>query len=130
MLRKVVVPALALGLLAASPASAATSRFGHTGAPDRVLRSGCHDYHHRYVVDAPTHDWVLETSLIDPTGERLGSGAFISDSDPERGQGVFRLCRQSTRPGTFKIRAKLHWYDGYDAHRVYFKKSYFRLTRS
>ena len=53
-------------VLAATTAWSWTSEYGHVGAPDRVLRSGCHDYRYHYVVTTPTRDWTLETFLRDP----------------------------------------------------------------
>lgn len=130
MLRTAILVALAALLLPAAPATAWTDDFGHTRSRDRVLRHGCHDYPYRFVVKAPTDDWTLETFLIDPTGEGLGSGAFSSESDPDRGRSEFRICRYTTQPGRFTIRAKLVWYRGYDEHIVRFKPSHFRLHRA
>ena len=117
----VVVAGLAGGALAAS--------YGHTGAPDRVLRDGCHGYRYHYRVRPPTNDWVLETFLVDPRGDKIASGAFISDSDSKRGHGKFRFCRYNTRPGRFTIKAKLTWYNGYAEHKAWLRKSHFRLYR-
>ena len=125
--------ALAAVLLASGVAVPAdgvtTSAYGRTHADDGRLRDGCHNYRYRYVVDAPTHDWTLETFLVDPHGDTLASGAFLSDSDPERGSATFRFCRYSTRAGKFTIRAKIHWYNGSEEHKAFFKPSHFRLRR-
>ncbi|MGZ4498457.1 MAG: hypothetical protein ACXVWZ_13370 [Nocardioides sp.] len=116
-----------VGVLAA-PASAYTPEWGSTGSPDRVLRHGCHEYRYHYKVTVPTHDWTLETFLVDPTGDRLASGAFASESDPDRGHGTWHICKPSTRPGTFHIKAKINWYNGDTDHKGWFKPSHFRLT--
>ena len=126
---RLVALALPTALLSALPAVAATSEYGHTSARDRPLRDGCHDYRYRYVIKTPTNDWTLETFLVDPTGDTLASGTFISGTDPRRGSSTFRFCRYSTRPGTFKIRAKVVWYNGSAEHKRWFKPSTFRLTR-
>ena len=102
---------------------------GHTHADDGVLRRGCHNYHYRYVVSVKTNDWTLETFLDDRTGDTVASGAFMADSDPKRGRAVFRFCRYSTYAGTFKIRAKLNWYNDAGGHKGWFRPSYFRLRR-
>lgn len=128
LLARASVPALFLVLASTMVADAQTA-YGHTGAPDRRLRAGCHNYHYHYVVDAPTNDWTLETFLDDPTGETLSSGALVAGADPRRGRSVFRFCRYSTRPGPFTIRAKLHWYHGSEDHLVWFEPSHFRLRR-
>ncbi len=116
-------------LVVTGPTAAEASSYGHTGAPDRVLRNGCHAYRYHYRVRPPTNDWVLETFLVDPRGKKLGSGAFISDSDPKRGHGKFRFCRYSTRAGRFTIKAKLSWYNGHTEHKTWLDPSHFRLTR-
>ena len=103
--------------------------FGRTGAPDGVLRSGCHRYRYHSKVTTPTDDWTLETFLVDRTGETIASGAYFTDSDPATNRrAVFRFCRYSTKPGRFTIRAKVHWYGEYgDGHRVWLEPSHFRL---
>lgn len=117
-------------VVVAGPAGGAlATSYGHTGAPDRVLRDGCHGYRYHYRVRPPTNDWVLETFLVDPRGDTIASGAFISDSDPKRGHGKFRFCRYNTRPGRFTIKAKLTWYNGYAEHKTWLRKSHFRLYR-
>lgn len=129
MLRKALVLALAVLLLGAVPASATTSKYGHTGSRDRVLRPSCHNYGYHFVVKAPTNDWTLETFLVDPTGDTLTSGAFSSESEANTGHSHFRICRPSTVPGRFKIRAKLVFYTGNAPHTVWFTPSHFRLHR-
>ena len=149
-----VVAALAAGLLTAAPAAADPpsdpvadlgrllgqhdqeqaerrdrSDYGHTRAEDGILRSGCRRYHYRYVVTPPTDDWTLETFLDDRTGETVASGTYFSDSHPSRSREVFGVCRYSTHPGRFKIRAKLIWYNGSRDHKVWLEPSYFRLRR-
>jgi hypothetical protein len=122
------------GLLGGSPHSGAPrdrSSYGHTHAPDGLLRAGCHNYRYRYVVKTPTSDWTLETFLGDPTGDDIASGAFTSDSDPRRGRPHFRLCRDSTRAGRFTIRALVHWYGYYGQdHRVWLEPSHFQLRQA
>lgn len=113
---------------APSPAHGPES-YGSTTAPDGVLRSGCRQYAYRYAITTPTDDWTLETSLRDPTGESVASGAFMSDSDPATGRSWFRFCRHSTRPGRFTIEAKVHWYDEDGGHLVWLDPSHFRLKR-
>lgn len=126
----VLAAVLPVALMAATPASANTNttKYGSTGSPDRVLRHGCHDYRYHYKVTVPTNDWTLETFLVDPTGEKLASGAFASESDPDVGHGNWHICKPSTRPGTFKIKAKITFYNGPDSTKAWFKPSYFKLT--
>jgi hypothetical protein len=120
---------LVAACLVAAPATA-SSEYGRTAAPDRVLRAGCHNYGYRFRVTAPTDDWTLETFLRDPDGENLASGAFLSDADGHLRHSRFRFCRYSTRPGVFRIRALLTWYGDFgEEHRVWLETSRFRLSR-
>ena len=105
------------------------SDYGHTHAADGSLVQGCHNYRYRYVVTTPTDDWTIETFLDDRTGETIASGAFFSDSDPARNRTHFRFCRYSTYAGKFTIRAKVHWYNGDEDHKVWLRPSHFRLRR-
>lgn len=82
------------------------AQYARVYAPDGTLLSGCHSYRYSYRVDPPTEIWGLETTLIDPRGTAVASGAFLSGSDPKAGKGYFRFCKPSTTPGRFKIRAK------------------------
>jgi hypothetical protein len=123
-------------IIAATTAWSWTSEYGHVGAPDRVLRPGCHDYRYHYAVRSPSDDWILETWLYDPRGRPRGSGDFAPGSDPARGHGRFGLCRSTTVPGRFTIRARLSWYtpgmlptDPPVEHRRWFEPAHFRLHR-
>jgi hypothetical protein len=127
---------VAVALEAATPAAAWTTRFGHTGAPDRTLRPGCHHYRYHYVAKPKTSDWLLETWLYDPRGKPRGSGDFLHGSDPKRGHGWFGICRSTVVAGRFTIKARLSWYtpgalptDPTVRHTRWFKPSHFRLTR-
>jgi hypothetical protein len=120
--------ALSAMVVVTAPSAAQARDYGHTGAPDRVLRDGCHGYRYHFVVNPPTNDWILETFLVDPTGETIASGAFSADSEDKRDHGSFRFCRYNTKPGRFTIRAKLTWY-GNDEHKTWLKRSHFRLHR-
>ncbi|HEX3221022.1 MAG TPA: hypothetical protein VHR35_00505 [Nocardioides sp.] len=135
-----MLAATALGAvvaLEASPAALAwTTRFGHTDAPDRTLRKGCHHYRYHYVAKPKSDDWLLETWLYDPRGKPRGSGDFLHGSDPKEGHGRFGICRSTVVPGRFTIRARLRWYtpgalpiDPPVRHQKWFKPSHFRLTR-
>jgi len=112
----------------AAPAQAQDG-YGHTDGRDGVLRSGCHGYRYHWAIRPRTNDWLLETFLRDPRGNRLASGMFDSDSEQKRDHSRFRFCRYSTRPGRFTIHAKLTWYNGYTEHTVWLDPSHFRLHR-
>ena len=119
-------------LVATGPGAAQARSYGHTGAGDGILRTGCHGYRYHYVVEPPTNDWILETFLMDPRHRRIASNAFSSDSEHKRGHGKFRFCRYSTSPGRFTIRAKVTWYTtpilgAQKAHRAWLDTSHFRL---
>jgi hypothetical protein len=125
-----------VALVTTSSASAWTTRFGHVGAPDRVLRHGCHHYRYHYIVKPRSDDWVLETWLRDPRGKPRGSGDFAPGSDPRRGRAHFGVCRSTVVPGRFTIKARLTWYtagmlptDPPVEHHRWFKPAHFRLHR-
>jgi hypothetical protein len=119
---------LSATVVVAVPSAAEARSYGHTGAPDRVLRNGCHGYRYHFVVKPPTNDWILETFLVDPRGETIASGAFSADSENKRDHGAFHFCRYNTRAGRFTIRAKLTWY-GSAEHKTWLRRSHFHLTR-
>ena len=82
------------------------AQYARTYAQNGTLLSGCHSYRYSYRLAPPTEIWGLETTLIDPRGKAVASGAFLSGSDPTVGKGIFRFCKPTTTPGRFKIRAK------------------------
>ena len=128
----------ALVVLAAStPAEAASTRFGHVGAPDGVLRPDCHRYRYHYVVKPRSDDWILETWLYDPRGKPRGAGDFAPGSDPRRGRASFGICRTSVVSGRFTIKARLRWYTPGPLpispaveHTRWFTPAHFRLRRA
>ena len=81
--------------------------WGKTIKRNGALKFSCRNYPYRYSITPPEGDWALETFLIGPGGVRLGSGAMVIGLDPLNGHDKFRFCRPSTRPGVFKIRARL-----------------------
>ena len=82
------------------------AQYAKTTAQDGVLRKGCRTYTYGYAVKPPAEIWGLETFLVDPRGETIASGGFLSGSDETKGTGTFRFCRSITRPGTFTIKGK------------------------
>ena len=130
---------VAVGLVAASlpaPAVAGDADYGRTWRKDGTLRPGCHDYRFRYrvkpaaVLEGAGDDWSAEFFLVDPRGQGLATVAKDSDIDPRRGHGTYRVCRETTRPGRFKIRGKLSVYDsGQLEDEVWIKVGRFRLRR-
>lgn len=132
MARAVLVGALAaLMLVIGLPvATAGQDDYGRTWARDRQLRAGCHNYKYQYKVKSPTDDWALETFLIDPDKSNVGSGQMLAGNDPARGSSTFRLCRNATTPGRFKIRGKLTYNDGFDEYVVWLDPGFFRLRKT
>lgn len=103
---------MVLGLGLWSPASAVQAKESHpewggTSAADGVLRRSCRDYRYRYAITPPKGDWGLETFLVGPGRVHLASDAMVVGTDPLSGHDTFRVCRPSTRPGVFKIKALL-----------------------
>ena len=129
MRRAVLVAMVSCVLLGAGvgPAGAGDPEFGRLWAKDKVLRAGCHDYRYQYKVKSPSEDWSLETFLIGPRGKQLAAGQLLFNSDPERGSSTFRVCRNTTRYGTFKIKGKLT-YDQ-ESQEVWIQPGHFAMTR-
>jgi len=110
-----VVSLLLLGLgFVTSPAGAKEvhPEWGSTSAPDGVLKRGCKSYSYSYALTPPKGDWALETFIVGPKGKRLASGAFMVNLDKLADTATYRLCKPTTRPGTFKIKAKVSVLDG------------------
>lgn len=105
-----------LGAPAAAPAKASgpypMAKYASTSAEDGRLKSGCGYYAYTYRVKPPTEIWGLETTLVDPRGKVIASGAYLSGSNPTTDRVAFRFCRNTTVPGRFKIRAKFSYKSG------------------
>jgi hypothetical protein len=121
------------GLVTPGSAEAAESDVeagtGTTAMPDQVLRQGCRSYGYTYSLAPGSDDWILETFLLDPRRQRVAANVYTSDTESKSGDGVFSFCRNVTRFGTFKIRAKLTSYSGYDSSTAWITPSYVRLHR-
>jgi hypothetical protein len=123
---------LPVGILSPTPdqpPEAAGQVGGHTAARDGVLRKGCRRYRFSYAVSTPYDDWTLETSVVDPRGKGVASGALIGPSDPRSGALGYTLCRRATKAGRFTITGKLISYDGMEETVVQLPVSTFRLRR-
>ena len=131
---RIIIASASTGLLltlgsVAPVAGAAYVDWGSTSANDQVLKPGCRSYHYRFEIDPPSDNWAAEIFLIGPNRARVSSAALIAASDPSPGKGVFRLCRASLVAGTYKMRMKITYKDGYEKFDGFVKPSYFRLTR-
>jgi hypothetical protein len=115
---RLVALALVSGLLVlghglATPAGAVDARadvrpeWGRTATKAKILKRSCRNYRYTYAVTPPEGEWALETFLVGPGGVRLAHGAMVIGLDPLVGRDKFRICRPSTRPGIFKIKALL-----------------------
>ena len=58
----------------------------------------------------------------------VGSGQLQFNSHPDRGASTFRLCRNVTVPGRYKLRGKLTY--GPDDTTVWIKPGFFRLRKT
>jgi hypothetical protein len=112
--------------LGAAPATAAQPRYtdplaGLTEHPewgsitgvDGTLRKGCKPYAYSYAITPPEGVWAIEVYITGPGLTPLAGGAFLDGYDPTSGGGTYKLCRNTTRSGTFTIQAKLSVDDGY-----------------
>lgn len=102
---------MALGLGLASPAGAAEAKpevhpeWGKTATRAHQLKAGCRNYGYRYAITPPEGEWGLEVFVVGPGRVHLFSDAFVIGTNPKVMRDKFRICRASTRPGVFKIRA-------------------------
>lgn len=92
---------------------------GRMHARDARLEDGCRRYTYGYRVHAPNDDWTLELSILDPEGDAVHSHAFIGkygrQGDPWRRKRVrYRICDNTSRPGVYRIKARLEWYERAD----------------
>jgi hypothetical protein len=121
----VVGAGLATGRAAAG---AEPSDYGSTFAKDGVLKRGCRNYRFSYSINPPDPgSWALETFIIGPKGKALASDGYLEGFDGTTGSDTYRLCRATTRPGTFKIKAKLSTVDGDQTFEVWLPVTRFRL---
>ncbi len=123
---------MTLGPLALAPTATAVDvhpEWGNTSAQDATIRQGCRGYAYTYAVTPPDGDWALETFLVGPHGKQYGSGYFVTGTDPLAGAGAWRLCRRSTRGGTYTIRARLTVQNGADYYDGWLPDSTLRLRK-
>lgn len=104
--------ATALVLAALSPAllptpAPASPSYGSVDARDGRLREGCRAHAYSYRLTPPEGDWTLETFLVGPGGHALASDQLAEGFDPAVGKKRFRICRATTRPGRFRVKALL-----------------------
>lgn len=77
-----------------------------------VLKRGCRKYGFTYTIQPPEGIWAIEVFISGPGFKHLAASAFLDGFDPKIGSGRYKLCRVTTRPGRFKIEAKVSIDDG------------------
>lgn len=77
-----------------------------------VLRRGCKTYSYSYAITPPEGIWAIEIYISGPRLKHLAAGAFLGGYDPTSGPGQYKLCKATTRYGTFQIEAKVSIDDG------------------
>ena len=104
---------MVLGFGLAAPAGAAEAKpevhpeWGKTSTKAHVLKRSCRNYGYSYAITPPEGEWGLEIFVVGPGRVHLFSDAFVIGMNPTVNRDKFRICRASTRPGVFKIRALL-----------------------
>ena len=102
--------------------------YGKTSARNGVLKWGCRRYRFGYAITPPDEGvWSLETFIVGPKGKRLASDGFVEGFDETSGRDTYRLCRATTRPGIFKIKAKLSTVEDNDTFEAWLPVTRFRL---
>lgn len=124
---------LALGLQApAEPAVAAEEvhpEWGSTSAPDAVLKRGCKNYTYSYQVTPPEGQWSLELFFKGPRGKRVASAYFLEGGDPEADTEALQLCKTTTRPGRYTIKAFMSVQHLGETTEGWLPDTYFRLHK-
>lgn len=111
------------------PTAADFKKMGGTSSRNGTLRAGCHAHSYHYWLKPRTRDWTVEVFLTDRTGEHVASDALMSGADKTSGTKTFRICKDNTVPGTFKIRMRMTYPDG-DQNRVgWLSSSTFKMTK-
>ena len=101
---------------------------GSTSAKNGILKRGCRNYRFSYAINPPdAGNWALETFITGPRGKALASDGFMEGFDQTSGSDTYRICRVTTRPGTFKIKAKLSTVEGNDTFEAWLPVTRFRL---
>lgn len=105
--------------LPAAQAAGGDRAGGRTHADNAPFREGCRRYSYGYRVRTPTDDWTLEVTILNPDGDSVRADAFLGkpgrQGDPRRRSNVrYRICDTSSRPGVYRIRAKLEWFEEED----------------
>jgi len=126
----VLTALLPLGTDGPAAAAPVHEEWGWTAGTNGVLLHGCHRYTYRYSVDVTTESWALEVTVLDPDREAVASETLHAETEPASGRRSFRLCRASTEPGRFAIRAKVVTIDGWTIEEGMLPRSRFRLRSS
>jgi hypothetical protein len=105
--------------------------WGSTSAPDAVLKRGCRNYTYSYRITPPEGYWSLELFFTGPHGKRVGSAYFLYGGDPLADTENLRLCKRTTQPGRYTIKAFLsvEEEDGNQTEEGWLPQSTFRLHR-
>ena len=138
-MKRLLLVVLALtGLLATLPAAvpgsiatatAASSSWGTSSAPDQSIRQGCQAYRYGYRISAPGDAWMAEIQLLSPRGRRLANVTVQSTAQRSTAQRTWRLCDENLRPGDYRIRMKITSYDGRETTEQFATPSTFSLSR-
>jgi hypothetical protein len=118
---------IALGISSPAVAAEEHPEWGSTSAPDAVLKKGCQGYTYSYELTPPEGYWSLELFFKGPNGKRVGSAYFLYGADPLSDTETLRLCRRTTKPGRFTIKALLSVENGSQSEEGWLPESTFRL---
>lgn len=111
------------------PTAAEFKKMGGSSSKNGKLRAGCHAHSYHYWLKPRTRDWTVEVFLTDRTGNHVASDALMSGADKNSGTKSFRICKDNTVTGTFKIRMRMTYPDG-DQNRVgWLSSSTFKMTK-
>lgn len=119
----------ATGQSSKPPTAAQFKKMGGSSSKNGKLRRGCHAHSYHYWLKPRTRDWTVEVFLTDRRREHVASDALMSGADKNSGTKTFRICKDNTVTGTFKIRMRMTYPDG-DQNRVgWLQSSTFKMTK-
>ena len=101
------------------PATAASAAGGRTHGDAERFKQGCRTYTYDYRLWTPDDDWMLEVFIRNPRGKSVHSDFWLGkpgrQGHPERRRNNdWRMCSRTSRPGLYRIRAKLTWYEHHE----------------
>lgn len=111
------------------PTSAQIKKMASLSEANATLRAGCQRYTYDYRISPPESQWSLETFLVGPKGERLGSDDILSGADPTTGTKTWTICKTNAEAGRFTVKGKFTYNDYPEQYSGWIQPTTFTLTK-